>query len=894
MMLSRVRRACDARRMSDDRRGATASRAGWLSNWSRVALLYAVILSAVYLPVVAFGRTLSPEAYQPWGVTRQGAWQRSGRTAVNTFNVDLGTPGYYEAPVNRLVGAMLRRGEAPLWNPYQAMGAPLATQFSSRALFPYQWLEDLAPATWADLFLLGRLWISALLTYGFLRRLTALGESAFFGGLLYALTGSLVWFLNLEQMSNVAMTLPGFLWACEALATSSRPRDVAGASLATAMVLLAGQPETALYVLVFGAVWTVARALREARVRPALFAGIASALLGAMLSSPLLLPFADFERASAHIHNPERIRSLPATPLSYVAALFTPSITERPVVAAAVPVVGQWDILGGYTGVTLVAVLVAVLTRWRFRRRPEALVLTGAALTIVLKNFGAWPFTLIGRVPLFEIVFSNRWAGPVWCFAAAAAAALCVDALAAPERNETAPWVPDRAPWLPRALQIAIITSLALLYARGFLLLEHLWTSMDRVVVRPELPRSMYALPSRFIGLALSLATLAASVALLRRPRAGAPLVWALSALAVAELWFALPQGLAPTWASLRVVAPLLCLAAAWPLARERLRLAGSLAALALVAASACDLSAPRGLPSRNDPYRAPPYMAFLREHLGHQRVMGVGGALVPNYASAFAVRDVRFIVALALPEPLYASLALTQWHLTSESTMLWFTGGPTNFYVSPPSLGAALSRLRGYDLMGVRYFIAPRDAHRGNDPLPAGIERVYHGEVDLFERREALPRAWVVHSLERAPANLPSTLSRLGDASFDARTTALVHGDATLSPTSNATSTATFERDDAHVVTLRVATSADGMLVLSDAWYDAWEATLDGRVVPIARVNAFMRGVLVPAGSHRVEFRYRDAAFSLGLRLAGLGLALVIALALSRRWPSGAKTDAA
>jgi hypothetical protein len=864
----------------------------WLSSWRRVAILYAALFALVYLPVVAFGRTLAPEAYQPWGVTRQGAWQRSGRTAVNTFNVDLGTPGYYEAPVNRLVGAMLRRGEAPLWNPYQGLGAPLATQFSSRALFPYQWLEDVAPPTWADLFLLGRLWVAAMLTFGFLRRLTVLAEGAFLGGALYALSGSMVWFLNLEQMTNVSMVMPGFLWACEALAKDSRPRDVAAAGVATAMVLLAGQPETALYVLALGALWTVFRAWRLERIKPALLAGVGGALLGAMLSSPLLLPFADFERASAHIHSPERIRSLPATPLSYVVALFTPSVTERPVVPAAVPVVGQWDILGGYTGVTLLVILLAVLPRWRFKHRPEALFLAGSAAFIVLKNFGAWPFTLLGRVPLFEIVFSNRWAGPVWCFAAACAAALCADALAAPDENATTPWTPS-TPWLPKALQTSAIVVLALLYLRGFFGIERLWTSMDRVVVRTELTRADYALASRTVGFLVTASALAASVMLLRRPRAGASLVWALGAVSLAELWFAVPQGLSPMWSVARVIAPALCLAAAWPLSRNNLRLAAVAAGLALVASATVDLTAPRGLPSRNDPYRTPPYVTWLRAHVGHGRVMGVGGALVPNQASAFGLRDVRYILALALPEPLYGSLALLQWHPTTESTMLWFTGGPTNFYASPPSFGAALARLRGYDLMGVRYFITPPDANHGTGPLPDGLTRVYHGEVDLYERRDALPRAWVVHTFERAPADPTQQFARLADTTFDPRVRAMVSGDAPADTAPTSPSTTTFERDDAHVVTLRVRASAPGMLVLSDAWYQSWEATVDGTVTPIARVNSFMRGVPVGAGEHRVEFRYRDEAFKLGETLAALGILCVAGLAAMGAWPSSKRRDA-
>ena len=190
-----------------------------LRGWARVAALYGLLLAAVYAPVVFGGRTLAPEAYQPYGMTEHGAWQAPPRTPGYAFMADLGTPAYYEAPVNRVVGARWRRGEVPLWSPWQGLGAPLVAQYSSRALFPYQVLEDLAPSTWADAFLLGRLWIAALCTFGFVRRLVARDDVALAGGALYALSGSLVWFVNLEQMANVAMTVPAFFWA-----SSSRVR----------------------------------------------------------------------------------------------------------------------------------------------------------------------------------------------------------------------------------------------------------------------------------------------------------------------------------------------------------------------------------------------------------------------------------------------------------------------------------------------------------------------------------------------------------------------------------------------------------------------------------------------------------------------------------------------
>jgi uncharacterized membrane protein YfhO len=68
------------------------------------------------------------------------------------------------------------------------------------------------------------------------------------------------------------------------------------------------------------------------------------------------------------------------------------------------------------------------------------------------------------------------------------------------------------------------------------------------------------------------------------------------------------------------------------------------------------------------------------------------------------------------------------------------------------------------------------------------------------------------------------------------------------------------------------------GLVVLADRWDTGWQAYLNGRRVPILRTNHSIRGVMVPAGSGTVEFRYAPASFVWGLKLAGLAAAALLA----------------
>jgi uncharacterized membrane protein YfhO len=68
------------------------------------------------------------------------------------------------------------------------------------------------------------------------------------------------------------------------------------------------------------------------------------------------------------------------------------------------------------------------------------------------------------------------------------------------------------------------------------------------------------------------------------------------------------------------------------------------------------------------------------------------------------------------------------------------------------------------------------------------------------------------------------------------------------------------------------------GLLVISDLWYEGWNAYLNGELVPIVRTNHAIRGVVVPAGRSTVVLRYEPASLALGIRLMAVAL---VALAL-------------
>jgi hypothetical protein len=101
---------------------------------------------------------------------------------------------------------------------------------------------------------------------------------------------------------------------------------------------------------------------------------------------------------------------------------------------------------------------------------------------------------------------------------------------------------------------------------------------------------------------------------------------------------------------------------------------------------------------------------------------------------------------------------------------------------------------------------------------------------------------------------------------------------------------TLTVTRRDPGRVTIRTSGARSSLVVLAEARFPGWEARVDGRPRPVVEADSALVGVIVPAGSHTVELRYRrPAAADIGLVLS-LGTIVICAALLWRERTSPAR----
>ncbi len=155
--------------------------------------------------------------------------------------------------------------------------------------------------------------------------------------------------------------------------------------------------------------------------------------------------------------------------------------------------------------------------------------------------------------------------------------------------------------------------------------------------------------------------------------------------------------------------------------------------------------------------------------------------------------------------------------------------------------------------------------------------------DVAVFENTRALPRVWLASDARVLPEEEMLSVIRTGrlpeGGAWEPLRTALVEapldfrGDADGDPSARAS----FVRREPNRVEVKTASDAPTILVLSENHYPGWRTYVDGRAAETLRVDYGLRGVVVAAGEHRVEFVYRPKSVLIGLAVSLVTLALLL-----------------
>jgi len=224
-----------------------------------------------------------------------------------TFNL-----GQFHAPHNQLLSDpmvsfepwfkfdidSLKSGHFPLWNPFQGNGTPHLANMQSAFFYPLTWLPILLGLKWGLMLLyFFKLFFIGFFTYLFLKEIKIDHKAAIIGAVAFMFAGyNVVWLY--WPHTNVIFFLPLSLLLIEKILKSKGIKYAMFYSIALAIALFGGHPETFAHVFLVAVLYLFYRILvikGDLRKKALIALHFAlGAFIGVLLASIQLIPFFEY------------------------------------------------------------------------------------------------------------------------------------------------------------------------------------------------------------------------------------------------------------------------------------------------------------------------------------------------------------------------------------------------------------------------------------------------------------------------------------------------------------------------------------------------------------------------------------------------------------------------
>ncbi len=192
--------------------------------------------------------------------------------------------------------------------------------------------------------------------------------------------------------------------------------------------------------------------------------------------------------------------------------------------------------------------------------------------------------------------------------------------------------------------------------------------------------------------------------------------------------------------------------------------------------------------------------------------------------------------------------------------------------------------------MLNARYLVAGARLPEHPSLTPVWVGEDYEGTARaIYENKDAFPRAWVVGGY--AIATREQALEALAGGRVDVRHSVLLTKAPAVEPAPGDSAEVTITRWSAREAAFAVELDRPGIVVVSEAYYPDWKATVDGASVEILRANHALRAVALPAGRHQVVMRYDASALEKGAAISAASLALAV-LAMVGSWLAGVRRE--
>lgn len=172
----------------------------------------------------------------------------------------------------------------------------------------------------------------------------------------------------------------------------------------------------------------------------------------------------------------------------------------------------------------------------------------------------------------------------------------------------------------------------------------------------------------------------------------------------------------------------------------------------------------------------------------------------------------------------------------------------------------------------------------------PSIFNRVHEDEklnLRIYKVKNALPRAYLSYNWKeiKAREDLISQIFNAEKTGWDPNACTLIETGAVASlHPERPIEAVKYGEKVPEFITMEAQSKDRCLLVLADQFYPGWKVKVDGLPQPILRVNGFMRGVFLDAGSHKIEFAYDPDSVKYALILSIVAMIWGASLLISQK----------
>jgi hypothetical protein len=179
---------------------------------------------------------------------------------------------------------------------------------------------------------------------------------------------------------------------------------------------------------------------------------------------------------------------------------------------------------------------------------------------------------------------------------------------------------------------------------------------------------------------------------------------------------------------------------------------------------------------------------------------------------------------------------------------------------------------------LGIGYYIGAKAARDGQVEIFQGLSG-----LKVYRNPGNHERVWAVHNIFQIPDEA-AILPTLNRPDFNRRQQAFLLGPVPKLETCDGKDDVSLFTRDSNRVVIDATLGCRGMVIAGETFSPGWQAIVDGKPADIHEAYSVVRGVVVDAGSHRIEMRYRPRSVLIGTIMTASGLLGALLLWLFRK----------